>query len=133
MNVGVLLITHPGVATVLRNTVRNMLGQCFLQTAVLEVPLDAPPEDISRQATEIIAKLDQGDGVLMLSDIFGSTPCNIARSMHGKHHVRLVAGINLPMLIRVLNYVDLDLNELASKAATGGRDGIVLCEDPNDG
>ena len=133
MKVGVLLITHPGVATVLRNTARNMLGQCFLQTAVLEVPLDAPPEIIRQQAIDIIDKLDQGDGVLILSDILGSTPCNIARSLHGKHHLRLVTGLNLPMLVRVLNYVDLDLQNLASKAATGGRDGIVLCEENIDG
>ena len=133
MSVGVLLITHPGVATALRNTARNMLGQCYLQTAILEVPLDAPVENITQQATDIITKLDQGDGVLILSDIFGSTPCNIARSLHGKHHVRLVSGINLPMLVRVLNYVDLNLNDLARKAATGGRDGIVLCEENIDG
>ena len=133
MNVGVLLITHPGVATALRNTARNMLGQCYLQTAILEVPLDAPIENITQQATDIINKLDQGDGVLILSDIFGSTPCNIARSLHGKHHVRLVSGINIPMLVRVLNYVDLNLNDLARKAATGGRDGIVLCEENING
>ena len=133
MNVGVLLITHPGVATALRNTARNMLGQCYLQTAILEVPLDAPVENITQQATDIINKLDQGDGVLILSDIFGSTPCNIARSLQGKHHVRLVSGINIPMLVRVLNYVDLNLNDLARKAATGGRDGIVLCEENING
>ena len=133
MSVGVLLITHPGVATALRNTARNMLGQCYLQTAILEVPLDAPVENITQQATDIVTQLDQGDGVLILSDIFGSTPCNIARSLHGKHHVRLVSGINIPMLVRVLNYVDLNLNDLARKAATGGRDGIVLCEENLDG
>ena len=133
MNVGVLLITHPGVATALRNTARNMLGQCYLQTAILEVPLDAPIENITQQATDIINKLDQGDGVLILSDIFGSTPCNIARSLQGKHHVRLVSGINIPMLVRVLNYVDLNLNDLAHKAVTGGRDGIVLCEENING
>ena len=132
MKVGVLLITHPGIATVLLNTARNMLGQCFLQTAILEVPLDAPVEDITRQADAAIAKLDQGDGVLLLSDIFGSTPCNIARSLHKSHRVRLVAGVNLPMLVRVLNYVDLNLNDLASKAASGGRDGIVVCEENNN-
>ena len=133
MSVGVLLITHPGVATALRNTARNMLGQCYLQTAILEVPLDAPVENITQQATDIVTQLDQGDGVLILSDIFGSTPCNIARSLHGKHHIRLVSGINIPMLVRVLNYVDLNLNDLARKAATGGRDGIVLCEENIDG
>lgn len=133
MNVGVLIITHPGIATVLLNTARNMLGQCFLQTAILEVPLDAPLDDITRQANAAIAKLDQGDGVLLLSDIFGSTPCNIARSLHKQHRVRLVAGVNLPMLVRVLNYADLNLDDLASKAASGGRDGIVLCEDNKNG
>lgn len=133
MKVGVLLVTHPDVATVLLNTARNMLGQCFLQTAILEVPLDAPVEDIIRQAEAMIAKLDQGDGVLLLSDIFGSTPCNIARGLHKSHRVRLVAGVNLPMLVRVLNYVDLNLDELAEKAASGGRDGIVVCEDNHHG
>ena len=133
MNVGILLITHPGVATILLNTARNMLGQCFLQTAILEVPLDVPIDSITQQAGAIISKIDQGDGVLMLTDIFGSTPCNIAQSLHGKHQVRLVAGINLPMLVRVLNYVDLNLNELARKAATGGRDGIILCEENING
>ncbi|HEX5638048.1 MAG TPA: PTS fructose transporter subunit IIA, partial [Gammaproteobacteria bacterium] len=81
-----------------------------------------------------ITKLDQGDGVLLLTDIFGGTPCNISQALHKLaldhgNKIRLVAGVNLPMLVRVLNYVDLDLNELARKAASGGRDGIVLCEE----
>lgn len=134
MNVGVLLITHPGVATVLLNTARNMLGQCFLQTDILEVPLDAPLDDINRKAVAALNKLDQGDGVLLLCDIYGSTPCNVAKALDNpalnKHcKVRLVAGVNLPMLVRVLNYVDLDLNALANKAASGGRDGIMLSEE----
>lgn len=129
MNVGVLIITHPGIGTVLLDTARNMLGQCFLQTAILEVPLDSSLDEIKKQAMTIIAKLDQGDGVLLLCDIFGSTPCNIAQCSHDQHKVRLVTGVNLPMLVRVLNYVDLNLDQLAAKAASGGNDGIILCEE----
>lgn len=129
MNVGVLLITHPGIGTVLLDTARNMLGQCFLQTAILEVPLDSPLDEIKKQAMSIIEKLDQGDGVLLLCDIFGSTPCNIAQCSNDQHKLRLVAGVNLPMLVRVLNYSDLNLDELAAKATSGGSDGIMLCEE----
>jgi PTS system ascorbate-specific IIA component len=110
-----------------------MLGQCFLQAMVIEVALDTPLEDIRQQTSAAIIKLDQGDGVLVLCDIFGSTPCNIVLPLHNQHKIRLVAGVNLPMLVRVLNYVDLTLNELARKAATGGRDGIILCEENNHG
>ncbi|MDQ1363871.1 MAG: mannose system component [Pseudomonadota bacterium] len=133
MNVGVLIITHPGIATALLNTARNMLGQCCLQTAILEVPLDAPLDDIRQKALAAISRLDQGDGVLLLCDIFGSTPCNVARALDGRPDIRLVSGINLPMLVRVLNYGDLNLNELATKAISGGRDGIVLCGENRHG
>lgn len=128
MNVGVLLVTHPGIATCLLDTARNMLGQCSLQTAMLEVPLDAAPEKIRQQALTLLTGLDQGDGVLLLSDMFGGTPCNIARSLGNSHQVRVVSGLNLPMLVRVLNYPELTLDELAQKASSGGHDGIILCE-----
>jgi PTS system ascorbate-specific IIA component len=128
MNVGVLLVTHPGIASCLMNTARNMLGQCSLQTGVLEVPLDAPLDTIQQQAMNLLDKLDQGDGVLLLSDLFGSTPCNIARSLAGRHHVQLVTGLSLPMLVRVLNYANLTLDELAQKAVSGGHDGIINCD-----
>ena len=70
----------------------------------------------------------------VLTDMYGSTPSNIACRLTGTH-TKVVAGINLPMLIRVLNYPRLTLTELAEKALSGGRDGIMYCvprEQPSD-
>ncbi len=73
---------------------------------------------------ETIAELDQGEGVLALTDLYGSTPCNVVSKLIQQHNLRIVTGLNLSMLIRVMNYPDLDLDELAQKAVSGGREGI---------
>ena len=75
----------------------------------------------------MIEQLDQGDGVLILTDMYGSTPGNIACALGQNNRVAVVAGLNLPMLVRVLNYPQLDLHTLAEKAESGGRIGIVPC------
>jgi PTS system ascorbate-specific IIA component len=77
-----------------------------------------------------VEQLDQGDGVLVLTDIYGSTPSNIASHLSSRPGVQVVAGLNLPMLLRVLNYARLDLATLAEKAVSGGREGVVYFGDP---
>jgi PTS system ascorbate-specific IIA component len=67
--------------------------------------------------------------VLVLTDMYGSTPSNIASRLVRERGWRLIAGVNLPMLIRVLNYSGLGIHELISKALSGGHDGIMLCDD----
>ena len=81
MSVGLLLITHKGIAQGLLNTAANMLGDSPLPTQALEVPLDADPEIILQQGQAYIQQLDQADGVLILSDIYGGTPCNIGQKL----------------------------------------------------
>jgi PTS system ascorbate-specific IIA component len=71
--------------------------------------------------------LDQGEGVLVLADLYGATPCNIGLSLGALGvKLRCVSGLNLPMLLRVLNYSEKSLPELAEIAATGGRGGIFI-------
>ncbi len=130
MPVGLLIITHSEVGKALLGTAVRMLGLCPLRTERLDVPLDADPETLGEQARALCAELDAGDGVLVLTDLYGSTPCNVAQRLLGRARVQVVAGINLPMLVRVLNYPTLDLWELTTKAVTGGHDGILICEDP---
>jgi PTS system ascorbate-specific IIA component len=77
-----------------------------------------------QRAKKALAALDTGDGVLVLTDLFGSTPSNIAARLLDSSRTRVVTGINLPMLIRVLNYPQLDLASLAAKAVSGGLDGV---------
>ena len=76
---------------------------------------------------QTLHEIDQGDGTLILTDMYGSTPSNIACDTSERHDIRIVSGLNLPMLIRVLNYPHLSLNELEQKAITGGQDGVVSC------
>jgi mannose PTS system EIIA component len=82
------------------------------------------PDQQLERAQQYLQQLEQGDGVLILTDLYGSTPSNIACKLRNDK-VAVITGLNLPMLIRVLNYPALNLHELAEKATGGGREGII--------
>lgn len=127
MTVGVLLVSHNNIGTELINTARQMLSCCPLPTKVLSIATRDCPEAIRLELDEDIQNLDQGNGILILTDMFGSTPSNIACAVSDRDDIRVVSGLNLPMLIRVLNYPALDLDELEHKALSGGQEGVVRC------
>ncbi len=127
MNVGILLITHDNIGAALLRTAIEVLGICPLSTGTLAAPSSCDPERILADARQAAEEMDSGAGVLVLTDLYGATPSNIACRLHRFHELRVVSGLNLPMLIRVLNYPDLDLEELQQKAVSGGRDGILTC------
>ena len=127
MNVGMLLITHGQIGRALVDTAASTLGFCPLDTAVLTLSPNSDPDLIEEKARYLARQLDRGDGVLVLTDIYGSTPANIACRLLDAHQVRVIAGLNLPMLIRLFNYPSLGLDELAEKAISGGRDAIRNC------
>jgi mannose PTS system EIIA component len=128
MAVGLLIITHNLIGEDLLSTARSMLGRLPLETAWLAVSQSGDPDDLLARARELHRKLDTGDGVLVLTDMYGSTPSNIATRLLQQPKTQVIAGLNLPMLVRVLNYPELRLHELVNKAISGGHDGIVLCE-----
>ena len=128
MRVAVLLITHGSIGEALLQSAVDVLGVCPLPAAFLSAPLGCDPPGILQKAKELAGQLDEGNGVLVLTDMFGATPSNIACRLREQQEIRVVAGINLPMLVRVLNYPRLSLDELKEKALTGGRDGIVVCK-----
>ncbi len=130
MSIGILIIAHSAIGPALLETATKMLGKCPLMAETLSVTNDGDVELIREQAQGMVQELDRGDGVLVLTDMYGSTPSNIAAGLQKDGRVNVVAGINLPMLIRVFNYPVLDLTTLAEKALSGGRDGIVLCRRP---
>ena len=127
MNVGLLIVTHGDVGQALLRSAVDVLGVCPMSTTILSAPTDCNPDNILSEADQAAHKLDSGDGVLVLTDMYGATPSNIACRLHEHHEVRIVSGLNLPMLIRVLNYPTMDLDELMHKAVSGGRDGILVC------
>lgn len=125
MAVGILLVSHNQIGTELINTARQMLSCSPLPTKVISISLNDNPDKIRQQLHAELKGLDQGNGILIMTDMFGSTPSNIACTVSERDDIRIISGLNLPMLIRVLNYPNLSLNELEQKAITGGQEGIV--------
>lgn len=131
MSVGLLIVTHDGLGAVLLDSARQALGRCPLRTEVLGAGTQCDPEDLYRRATGLCSALDDGDGVLVLTDLYGATPSNVAeRLVDSRQDRRLVTGLNLPMLIRVFNYPELGLEGLVAKALSAGRDGVLQVAGP---
>ena len=131
MSIGVLLLCHAGVGEAMLATATEMLGVCPLATEVVSVPGDCDPDAVFDQACQRIDRLDSGSGVLVLADLFGSTPANIACRLSRPGAIEVVSGLNLPMLVRVLNYPGLSLPEMVGNALSGGREGIFACTLPD--
>ena len=127
MSVGVLLVTHEGVGGALAAAAKGVMCNLSLTVGVFEVPWQIGDREHHATALRLaVRQLDQGEGVLVLADIFGATPFNMAcENNPGCVEIR-VAGLNLPMLLRVLNYPEKNLRELAEAARDGGRAGVVL-------
>ncbi|HSS65854.1 MAG TPA: PTS fructose transporter subunit IIA [Gammaproteobacteria bacterium] len=127
MSVGVLIITHEGIATAILETAANIFGKCPLRVEVLPAARDCDTDVLRNRVKQKVEQLDDGNGVLVLLDIYGSTPSNVACSVVDEDRVRVISGLNLPMLVRIFNYPTLALPELAKKAVSGGKDGIFVC------
>lgn len=128
MNIGLLIITHGGIGQSLYDAVVSMLGSCPLNTEVLTITQEQDPEERIQKAKGLIKRLNHGGGVLVLTDMYGSTPSNIACALRDNKEVAIVTGVNLPMLVRILNYPDLKLEQLVQKALSAGREGVMSCQ-----
>lgn len=128
MSVSLLVITHNRIGAELLGTVRRMFGDCPLAASAIDVTEYDDPDQLKQRALSLADELDDGSGLLILTDLFGSTPSNVANSIRAGHQVRVLAGVNLPMLVRALNYHWLDLGAMTEKALNGGRDGVLLCQ-----
>ena len=127
MSVGLLLITHNQIGAELLGTATRMLGTCPLATTTIAVTERDDPDLLRAEARRCIDALDDGAGVLVMTDLFGSTPANVAACLGDQDNVRVLSGVNLPMLVRVLNYHRLGLAALADKALSGAHDGVFAC------
>ena len=118
--IGILLVTHNGLGDSLVDCVRHVMGGVPPNVKVLSVLADDDPQAKEGEARTLIAQLDTGEGVLLLSDLFGATPCNIARRLYRPGRVEGVSGVNLPMLLRAVCYSDKPLAEVMHKALESG-------------
>lgn len=135
MSVGILLVTHGKLGHFLLDTLNDLLqpeSGLPLNADVLEVRRVQAHDVLITQGSKMIERLDCGDGVLIITDAFGSTPSNIANKLGAIHpRTQVVAGINLPMLVSVFNYPQLSLPDMAKKAVESGQRGIIHCPRPN--
>ena len=129
MSFGLLLITHGDIgANLLYTATRILGGSCPVAARALAVTDETQRDSLMVEALRLAREVNSGDGVLVLADLYGSTPANIACSLQeGPGAIQIIAGLNLPMLVRALNYARLPLAELALKAEAGGRDGVLIC------
>jgi len=124
MSVALFFITHEGIASKLLS-----IGEAILQTknnnlCYLEIPMDADITSMKTSVENKLARLDLTSGLLLITDIYGSTPSNIAQTIADKYHANLISGVNLPMVIRLLNYRDNELKKLQQQALDGAKQGI---------
>jgi PTS system ascorbate-specific IIA component len=124
MSVALFLITHEGIASNLIAVAEAVIKRESQNLSYTEVPMDADPALISEDIDQRIAKLDTRQGILFLTDIYGSSPSNIAMRLAEKHHAHMISGVNLPMIIRLLNYRDDIEDSLIEKAVNGAIKGI---------
>jgi len=129
MSVGIIVIAHAGIGPALAGTAQFVLGEMTMPLRVVVVSRDSHADEILETLEAVAAELDQGEGVLILTDMYGATPTNVARRINPGRPVRIVAGVNLPMLLNVLNYPGRDLDALAALALEGGRQGILTVTD----
>ena len=129
--IGILLVTHNGLGDSFVDCVRHVLGEAPRNLKVLTVLAGDDPQLKLLEGQTLIKQLDTGGGVLLLADVFGATPSNIARRLCHAEHVIGVAGVNLPMLLRVVCSSGKTLPDLAQTAIEGGRECIVYINPEN--
>jgi PTS system ascorbate-specific IIA component len=125
MTIGVLIVSHELLGQTMLDISVKTLSVCPLATKVLSVSLECDPGELAEKAEKLVKELDTGDGVLILTDLCGATPSNIACRLSYHQHVKVVVGLNMPMLLRILNYPNLGLEEMAERAVDGGRQGVM--------
>ena len=123
MKVGILIITHSVIGKQLLLTATSVFGRNPFRVEILSVDNYDQPNDVKELAEKYVNFLDNGNGVLVLTDIVGTTPSNIASSIDYKN-IKIVAGLNLSMILNVFNYPNDSLDDLSVKAIEGGTDGI---------
>jgi PTS system ascorbate-specific IIA component len=127
--IGVLLVSHGDIGTALLSSASQILGQPQPQVATLSVWRQDDPDDLVLRARELIEKIDAGDGVLVLTDIFGATPGNVVSRLLEDGRIEGVSGVSLPMLLRVLTSrngsTESKLRAAVTRAISGGAEGVV--------
>ena len=127
MGVGVVLMTHEGIGSAMLAVATRLMQQLPWKTDVSEMPSDEDPDVALPRASAAMRRVDGGDGVLILTDLYGASPSNVAAQLARLGTpAKRVSGLSLPMLLRVMNYPEQALDDLPATAAAGARNGVLL-------
>jgi mannose PTS system EIIA component len=119
-----LIIAHAPLASALAEVAAHTFPDCAGQLQVLDVPAQMAPEEVQSRAAALLPAAE-GHDTLILTDVFGATPCNAAQRLADGVHVRVVAGVNVPMLWRTLCYANEPLDALVTRAMAGATQGVM--------
>ena len=124
MNNGILIIAHAPLASALRQCVLHVFPEASAGLSAFDVRPNVALEKICAGAAQAMARLSTSD-TLVLTDLLGATPCNVAQELVDDVHSKLIAGVNLPMLLRAVTYCHESLDALVERTLVGGRQGIM--------
>lgn len=123
--IGILLITHAPIGQAFIDASSHVYGQVPDKLLAIDVQADEPMDAVNARACDLIPTLDDGDGVLVFSDLYGASPCNCASTLSEPGKVEVVTGVSLPLLVRALNYRNLPLYALTERLVAGAAQGVV--------
>ncbi|HRP74663.1 MAG TPA: PTS fructose transporter subunit IIA [Rhodocyclaceae bacterium] len=123
--IGIFLITHGTLGESLIQCASHVLNRRPEQIVQLGVSAQDDPLDLMPVALDMLKWVDSGDGVVILTDVFGATPANMAVKLLQPGRVAGIAGVNVPMLLRMLTYRDRDLETLVRRGISGGCEGVL--------
>ncbi len=121
---GILIIAHAPLASALRQCIAHVFTDNPQAVAALDVQPNTPPEETLAQARIMLDQLGTPDA-LVLADVFGATPCNVAQKLVDGVHSKLITGVNLPMLLRTVSYRHETLDALVARALIGATQGVL--------
>ncbi|MFZ1712177.1 MAG: PTS fructose transporter subunit IIA [Nitrosomonas sp.] len=127
---GILIVTHEPLGSSFLDCIEHILGKLPPQLVNYTITPQADPDKEIVELKTILLTLDQGSGVLILTDLYGATPTNIASKLLQDGKVECLTGLNLPMLLRAVQYQHKPLMEMISHALSGGQTGIFHISPP---
>ena len=123
--IGILLITHGTLGESLVQNVCHVLNKRPPLFGQLGVSAQDDPLDILPMTRTLLNEFDEGDGILIMTDILGASPSNLALKLLDPGRIEGIAGVSLPMILRALTYRKNGMETLLQKAVSGGRDGVI--------
>ena len=121
---GIFIIAHAPLAAALRQCVLHVFPDSAAGVVALDVQANMPPEETLAQARIMLEQLGTPD-TLVLVDVFGATPCNVAQKLVDGVHTKLITGVNLPMLLRTVSYLHEPIDALVARALVGATQGVM--------